>query len=398
MSFDRKLAIVLTIAVSSSSAFGVDLFTGTGNGIGSVYRGDALYGGFQSFGAGGAAVQSMLRIGDEILLGTPTGYVVRIDRATGQVTGGFAVANDARAMARYNDSVFVGGTDGTVYRIDPQTGHVLHGPIQAATDVRAMAIHDGTLFVGGSAGMVYRVSVYGTSFQAAYAVSAGINSLAVRPQQLAVGDENGDISVFSLINDAVLYGYDVPTDATAIVPHGSEFLISGSNGTIVRVVPETSTITTILTAPTNIRAMVLDEDFPSAWLGADDPRLSVSRGETAHFDLAVTQHYFGSGYFLLGSFHGDAPGLWLPGFVLPLNPDVYFFVTRTQPDLTLTGSIGTFPLVGPSAGVATASFSVPAVLAPYVAGRTVHHAYVVLDPGTGEPVIASNAVAITIDP
>lgn len=107
---------------------------------------------------------------------------------------------------------------------------------------------------------------------------------------------------------------------------------------------------------------------------ADD--LSLAAGGTVSLSLEAGERHAFRDYWLLGSINGTTPGVNAQGFNIPLNQGLYFDLTLDNPTHPLlTGFRGSLD----SLGLAFASVTVPAGFKPGLAGRTVNHAYVVLD-------------------
>jgi hypothetical protein len=127
--------------------------------------------------------------------------------------------------------------------------------------------------------------------------------------------------------------------------------------------------------------------------------LSLSAGGSQSFALAAGVQHAAAFHFLLGTTAGTEPGLPLPGAgVLPLAPDgpggylEWTLVHPNQPPLA-----GTLGILGPG-GEAIAGFGLPAGVKPSLAGITLHHAYVVVDPSSLAPVLTSNPVVLSLVP
>ncbi len=91
-------------------------------------------------GACAGQVQSMTNHGDQLVLGTPGGFLYKLDRSSGFVTGAFSVPNNADALVMDGDVLLVGGNDGSVLRVNVNTGAVLSSMSSGGVDVSAMAI------------------------------------------------------------------------------------------------------------------------------------------------------------------------------------------------------------------------------------------------------------------
>jgi hypothetical protein len=132
-------------------------------------------------------------------------------------------------------------------------------------------------------------------------------------------------------------------------------------------------------------------------LSAEGTEISVSAGGTQTFEINAGHLYAGMTYQILGSYRGTDPGVALPnGKIVPVNEDAYFHFTVESPNTPpLFSSMGVLD----AAGRATASFSLPPNSDPSLAGKTVHHAFVVHGPGGLRDVpFVSNPVAVKLVP
>jgi len=140
------------------------------------------------------------------------------------------------------------------------------------------------------------------------------------------------------------------------------------------------------------------ENFPDAsgchTLFVDTATLSISAGGAQTLTLDAGSAYELDLYLLLGSASGTSPGISVDSFVLPLNiPDAYFSYTLLSPNTGLLAS--SLGILG-SGGTATASFHIPAGLAPAsLVGVTLNHAYLVFD-NSAAVVLASNPAPLTL--
>jgi hypothetical protein len=105
--------------------------------------------------------------------------------------------------------------------------------------------------------------------------------------------------------------------------------------------------------------------------------VSAGFGGAIDLWLEAGPEHAGRVYLLLGSRGGTDVGVAAGSFVLPLNPEPYFFFTLSSPnEAPLSGSLGILD----ANGSASARFTLPPG-APYkLVGTQVHHAYAVLDP------------------
>lgn len=115
-------------------------------------------------------------------------------------------------------------------------------------------------------------------------------------------------------------------------------------------------------------------------LSVDVDQISLGAGGTQTMTLDAGAAYGGDFYFVAGTLSGTSPGTPFGGVLIPLNYDIYTGITLSKPNqLPL---VNTFALLD-GAGLGSAKFDAPAgLLGPGLAGVTLHHAYVVLGPGT----------------
>jgi hypothetical protein len=127
----------------------------------------------------------------------------------------------------------------------------------------------------------------------------------------------------------------------------------------------------------------------------DIASLSLSAGGTQTFSLTGGLSSANWFYWIFGSVTGTAPGIdFGGGIILPLNFDVYFNLTLTNPN---AGAFNDYVSVLDGSGNATASLSLPAGLDPALAGATIHHAYLAAEV-LGVPDFASESVSLLLIP
>jgi hypothetical protein len=124
-----------------------------------------------------------------------------------------------------------------------------------------------------------------------------------------------------------------------------------------------------------------------------DP-IAVAVGSARELQLDVGAKFAQHLYLILGSALGTAPGIPLGnGETLPLQPDFYFFLTLQHANVwPMSNSLGTLD----AEGRAVATFDL-APGATALAGLTLSHAAVIVDPITQVPMIASNAVMFALE-
>ena len=131
----------------------------------------------------------------------------------------------------------------------------------------------------------------------------------------------------------------------------------------------------------------------SLWTDADS--ISLSAGGSVDLDLLTGSSQAGRVYLTLGSVTGTEPGIPYGLEVLPLNLDAYLNYTLAKPNSAiLQNSLGILD----ANGATTTTFALPPGVNPALAGTTVYHASVVLEPIMSDIVHISNAVATELVP
>ena len=127
-------------------------------------------------------------------------------------------------------------------------------------------------------------------------------------------------------------------------------------------------------------------------------QISLNLGGTQNWTLAAGIAHASWPYLILGSASGTAPGTPIDGVVLPLNTDLYtVFSLQHSNSALLTNTFGFLD----AAGKTTASFNIPGLTDPSLAGVTLHHAALAFNfvPGvTLRAEYASNPVAVQLVP
>jgi hypothetical protein len=123
--------------------------------------------------------------------------------------------------------------------------------------------------------------------------------------------------------------------------------------------------------------------------------LSIAAGGAQQLALRAGPEHGGRLYLLSGSASGTSPGFALPPLLVPLNFDAYTQFLLSAPNAPpLQPSLGFLD----ARGEANASFALPPASPASALGPQLHHAYVLLDLGSGQLVFASNAVSLQLLP
>lgn len=139
------LLATLTPPVPVTAMVVIEPYLYVGSSAGVVFRSVADENTFSFFGTCGGPVDSMVALGERgqapthLLLGTPQGSLYRLDLETQLVDAVHQVASDATAMVAHARDVLVAGSDASVLRVDPATGAV-SGGLDAQFEIRAMAL------------------------------------------------------------------------------------------------------------------------------------------------------------------------------------------------------------------------------------------------------------------
>jgi hypothetical protein len=130
-------------------------------------------------------------------------------------------------------------------------------------------------------------------------------------------------------------------------------------------------------------------------LVADPAELSVSAGGRQDWLASFAPAQAGRIYAVLGSASGSAPGLPIGGFTVPLVVDAWTLFTLQNPNVApLDKSLGALDGIGAAAGGLVLPAGSPAGLA----GLSLHHAAVVLDPLSGAVTAVSAATELALLP
>ncbi len=121
--------------------------------------------------------------------------------------------------------------------------------------------------------------------------------------------------------------------------------------------------------------------------------VAVGSGGSQVLSLRQPAATFGDLYLIVGSAHGQGPGLPLDGVVVPLVLDAYTLQTISSAN---AGAYSKTLGFADAAGRATARIDVPAGLSSSLVGLTLHHAAVTIDVGgTWGLSFATNAMPLT---
>lgn len=131
-------------------------------------------------------------------------------------------------------------------------------------------------------------------------------------------------------------------------------------------------------------------------LAGDAASISVATGGALGLTVHAGGSHAGKAYLVLGSTSGTSPGLMLQGVLVPLlSNDAYFLYTMANPNNDVL--VNTLGILDP-AGRAQATIDLPP-LPPTLAGKTAHHAAVVISTTAGKLVDdATHALPLLLAP
>jgi hypothetical protein len=113
-------------------------------------------------------------------------------------------------------------------------------------------------------------------------------------------------------------------------------------------------------------------------LWSETHRVSLAKQGKQVLKLDAGPKHAGSAYFVLGSLSGVKPGLKLGGMTLPLQPDLWFWLTAGYPNSAMfKASVGVLD----SKGQATCTFTALKGLPTALIGARADHAYVLFKNG-----------------
>jgi hypothetical protein len=112
-------------------------------------------------------------------------------------------------------------------------------------------------------------------------------------------------------------------------------------------------------------------------------------------EVAPGPAFAGDVYFVAGSASGSSPGFVYGGVAVPLNLDGYLVFTIAHPNMPpFQGTLGTLD----GAGRAAAAIALLPGTAPSLAGLSLVHAALVLDPVTWSARVATPAAPLVLLP
>ncbi len=213
------------------------------------------------------------------------------------------------------------------------------------------------LFVAGTIGEVYK----GDSETGGFEYFGGIclapaHALAIDDANIYVGDLNGGILRLDLATGEYIGLYFVPGDATDIVVHGGDLLVSTSIGEIHRVDPVTGAVESTLVGPIGIQAMLVlgDDLYVSSAIEGSVWKGNAVSGNFEYFGCGCSGPAEGFATDGANLFAADGFGAFVrydlaTGFLMDEGSFPYGItaMVRVGEDLLLSESSGTIHRINP---------------------------------------------------
>lgn len=358
-----------------------------------AYVGDPLVGGFEVETAVSGPITAMAQIGNDLMVASDGGFVYAYGFGTGLLENIFHVATDATDMLVHDGTLLISGSDGVIHRVNPITGEMIE-TFDTGFEIAALALDGDILYAGTPFGVFNQMDLAAErGFTFAGLCGGPINSIISTGTLLYLGDTTGNVYVFDKETEFVTYAYTVSNDATSIVADGDHFLIGGSDGTILRVLPPGGAVAATFNVPSGVGDLIL-ETADSA-LVSDRTSLSLVTGGDAELRVNLHDEVPGDTYWVLGSIAGKSPGVLFGDVLLELVPDIYTVITLQTPfEGPIHGSFGTVD----ADGDATATLSIPAGSSPALAGVTIYHASIVASLDAPNLIVdATNVVGLSLE-
>jgi outer membrane protein assembly factor BamB len=214
---------------------------------------------FQFTGLCNGPVRAMVTEGSQLILGSTDGSIYRFDTATGQITSSFVLPAPApTAMALHNGVLLVGSGTAPIRRVDPDTGAVLGSFAAPNGGVHAMLVEGDTLYTGANNTFVNKGSALTGGFTFLTACGGAVDCMTMTNGELVLGTLTSTVYRINPGTGAYYGTFQVAEPQTAIVPEGQTLLIASATGVVRRVNRQTGAVLGTLSAPTGIRAMVID--------------------------------------------------------------------------------------------------------------------------------------------
>lgn len=318
---------------------------------------------------------------------TWTGDAVVADITNGTVTPlGATGLTSVNSLAKLGASFYVTGRDPnlageSLALIDATTGQATSVIVTTMTSVRGLAFDDqDVLFAieNASPDRLMRLDpVTGVATLVGSTGFGGIQALEFFDGQLYAWDCLQGLAVVDRVTGAATNVNGAQDGNCSIVQtlfaDGAGNLLAMSDSVYVVDVVSGTLSQLALSGAGDVRGAAVQ--FIPPILGTPD-QISLAAGGTQTITMTPGSEHAGRFCLLLGTVSGTAPGILVEGKTLPLNVDIYFLSTLTSPNVPpLAGSFTTLDAFG----AATASFTLPPLTNPALAGLSANHAYVVLD-------------------
>jgi len=206
---------------------------------------------------------SMVMDGDDLLVGTPDGFLMRYVRATGQFLYDYTLGIDANGMAMHDGSLLVGGADATVRRFDPHTGQeleVMHAPFA----VSSLRVVGDRIFAGTTLGLVYYAEAHVDSWEFLNVCASGevVDMQVIGSEMLIAGSLSDWIFRIDLDTNAFVGQFMLPEQPTTMLRHGEELLVGTDLGNVLTVDLATEQVVGSFAVDFPVLSLALNEITP----------------------------------------------------------------------------------------------------------------------------------------
>lgn len=277
-----------------------------GSPTGSVYVADSDTGAFTYFACFCIGpIVSIQPLGSDMLVADSFGGLWQLDGVTGNFETGAWTGVGLVDMAVDGEEALLVTTEGELLRVPLSTGFP-QTPVSAPAGVTSVVLFDGALFVGTASGEIHRLGAGESEWSVFGVLPAGVRTLTARPESLVAADVQGNAKRLHW-NAAPEDGYYVTTNVVDAAFTGGRTLFTQSPGEVQVFDAETSALVATWSVPVEASAIfvspgsvckadtnrngVLEAGDFGAWIAAFNRNDFVADQNN---DLAVTPADFGA--------------------------------------------------------------------------------------------------------
>ncbi|GAB5497587.1 MAG: hypothetical protein Phyf2KO_26670 [Phycisphaerales bacterium] len=198
---------------------------------GTVYVADSDTGEFTYFACFCfGPIVSIQPIGSDLLIGDSFGTVWTIDGQTSDPITGVWVTPGMLDMAISGDELLVVSQQGELIRADLATGATIE-TLETPAPATAVVVFDDTIYVGGSDGSIHSRSDSETQWTQFGQLSASVKTLGIRPNALIAADDLGEAKIIDWAGTGD-DSYYVTTDTIDASSSGNLNLFTQAQGAV----------------------------------------------------------------------------------------------------------------------------------------------------------------------